>query len=139
MVDTDQAGVAFAGSQVETNRYGLAVIAGSSSYYDVSTRIDMQKLPQNIEAMTTVVQGTLTEGAIGYRKFDVVSGAKSWDTSCWLMANIPLRGSDKNKKGRDIAMITNSGQAYITGVSPDETLSVIWEGSRSAPSPYPLP
>ncbi len=25
-------------------------------------------------------------------------------------------------------MITNGGQAYITGVSPDETLSVIWEG-----------
>nr|WED70246.1 FimD/PapC C-terminal domain-containing protein [Pectobacterium colocasium] len=34
----------------------------------------------------------------------------------------------KNKKGRDIAMITNGGQAYITGVSPDETLSVLWEG-----------
>ncbi len=73
----------FTGSQVETNRYGLAVIAGTSSYYDVSTRIDLQKLPSDIEAMTTVVQGTLTEGAIGYRKFDVVSGAK-------VMAHVAL-------------------------------------------------
>ncbi|WP_409159672.1 fimbria/pilus outer membrane usher protein [Pectobacterium sp. B2J-2] len=130
MVDADQAGVPFTGSQVETNRYGLAVIAGTSSYYDVSTRIDVQKLPQNIEAMTTVVQGTLTEGAIGYRKFDVVSGAK-------IMAHValangvfpPFAAQIKNQKGRDVAMITNGGQAYITGVSPDETLSVIWEGS----------
>lgn len=129
MVDTEQAGVPFTGSQVETNRYGLAVIAGTSSYYDVSTRIDLQKLPQHIEAVTTVVQGTLTEGAIGYRKFDVVSGAK-------IMAHValadgknpPFAAQIKNKKGRDIAMITNGGQAYITGVSPDETLSVIWEG-----------
>lgn len=129
MVDTEQAGVRFSGSQVETNRYGLAVIAGTSSYYDVSTRIDLQKLPSTIEAITTVVQGTLTEGAIGYRKFDVVSGAK-------VMAHValadgtypPFAAQVKNKKGRDIAMITNGGQAYITGVSPDETLSVIWEG-----------
>ncbi|PWC20486.1 PapC/FimD family outer membrane usher protein [Brenneria roseae subsp. roseae] len=130
MVDTDgQADVPFSGSQVKTNRNGLAVIANTSSYYDVSTRIDVQKLPENIEATTTVVQGTLTEGAIGYRKFDVVSGEK-------ILGHVTLNNGKfppfaalvKNRKGRDIAMITDNGQAYITGVSPNETLSVIWDG-----------
>lgn len=130
MVDTDgQPDIPFYNSRVKTNRYGLAVIADTSSYYDVSTRIDVQKLPSEMEATTTVVQGTLTEGAIGHRKFDVASGAK-------IMGHVTLNNGRyppfaaliKNKKGRDVAMITNSGHAYITGVSPNETLSVIWDG-----------
>ncbi|WP_438801544.1 fimbria/pilus outer membrane usher protein [Candidatus Symbiopectobacterium endolongispinus] len=130
MVDTDgQPDVPFAQSRVTTNRAGLAVIANTSSYYDVSTRIDVQKLPKNIEATTNVVQGTLTEGAIGYRKFIVVSGAK-------ILASImlengkspPFASRIKNSKGRDVAMVSYQGQAYITGVSENEILSVFWEG-----------
>lgn len=130
MVDTDgQPDVPFAQSRVTTNRAGLAVIANTSSYYDVSTRIDVQKLPKNIEATTNVLQGTLTEGAIGYRKFTVVSGAK-------ILASItmengkspPFASRIKNSKGRDVAMVSDHGQAYITGVSENETLSVFWEG-----------
>ncbi|MFT8210728.1 MAG: fimbria/pilus outer membrane usher protein [Symbiopectobacterium sp.] len=130
MVDTDgQPDVPFAQSRATTNRAGIAVIADTSSYYDVSTRIDVQKLPKHIEATTNVLQGTLTEGAIGYRKFTVVSGAK-------ILASIMLENGKsppfatrvKNSKGRDVAIVADQGQAYITGVSENETLSVFWDG-----------
>lgn len=130
MVDTDgQPDVPFAYSRATTNRNGLAVIANANSYYDVSTRIDMQKLPQHISATTTVLQGTLTEGAIGYRKFTVASGAR-------VLGNIalangktpPFAARITNSKGREVAMIADQGQAYITGVSPNEVLSVNWNG-----------
>ncbi|MFP1452429.1 fimbria/pilus outer membrane usher protein [Escherichia coli] len=39
--------------------------------------IDLNKLPENAEATQSVVQATLTEGAIGYRKFTVISGQKA--------------------------------------------------------------
>ncbi len=40
-------------------------------------RISTDKLPENAEATQSVVQATLTEGAIRYRKFAVISGQKA--------------------------------------------------------------
>ena len=130
MVDTDgQPGVSFSQSRVITNQSGLAVIANTSSYYDVSTRIDLQKLPKNIEATTTVLQGTLTEGAIGYRKFNVVSGEKVLATITLENGQSPPFSSRvRNSQGHDVAMVADQGVAYITGISENETLSVIWDG-----------
>ncbi|XPE48168.1 hypothetical protein ACNKHL_14465 [Shigella flexneri] len=34
-------------------------------------------MPENAEATQSVVQATLTEGAIGYRKFAVIHGQKA--------------------------------------------------------------
>lgn len=89
----------------------------------------MQKLPKSIEASTNVVQGTLTEGAIGYRKFTVVSGAKILASMMFDNGTSPPFASRiKSSKGRDVAMVSDQGQAYITGISENETLSVFWEG-----------
>ncbi|MCG8706995.1 fimbria/pilus outer membrane usher protein [Brenneria sp. 4F2] len=130
MVDTDGvAGVPFSNGSVVTNDQGVAVISGASSYYDLSTRVDVQHLPNNVEANTTIVQGTLTEGAIGYRKFDVVSGGKALGVITLPDGrNPPFASTIRNNRGREVAMVTDGGQVYLTGVSENETLSAQWNG-----------
>ncbi|ECG6644840.1 fimbrial biogenesis outer membrane usher protein, partial [Salmonella enterica subsp. enterica serovar Kentucky] len=79
LVDTDgiaDVPVSGNGSPTSTNIFGKAVIADVGSYSRSLARIDLNKLPEKAEATKSVVQITLTEGAIGYRHFDVVSGEK---------------------------------------------------------------
>ena len=77
MLDTDGiAGVPINNGRAYSNRFGLAVISDITSYYNTDTRIDVNKLADDVEATRAVVQGTLTEGAIGYRHFEVVKGSK---------------------------------------------------------------
>ncbi len=65
------------GAAVYTNMFGKAVVSDVNNYYRNQAYIDLNKLPENAEATQSVVQATLTEGAIGYRKFAVISGQKS--------------------------------------------------------------
>ncbi|MGP2836364.1 outer membrane usher protein, partial [Serratia nevei] len=65
------------GSAVATNRWGKAVVTDVNSYYRNKASIDLDKLGDNAEATKSVVQATLTEGAIGYRKFAVIAGEKA--------------------------------------------------------------
>ena len=69
-----------------TNRFGKAVLPDMNNYFRNSAAIDINKLPENAEARRSVQQLTLTEGAIGYRQFDVLSGQKPWPLSVWQMA-----------------------------------------------------
>ncbi|MCV5063018.1 fimbria/pilus outer membrane usher protein, partial [Escherichia coli] len=65
------------GAAVYTNMFGKAVVADVNNYYRNQAYIDLNNLPENAEATQSVVQATLTEGAIGYRKFSVISGQKA--------------------------------------------------------------
>ncbi|MGK7245815.1 fimbria/pilus outer membrane usher protein [Buttiauxella agrestis] len=79
MVDTSGvSGVPIQGSTgtSHSNYFGKAVISGINSYYRTDATIDVSKLSDNVEAVKSVAQATLTEGAIGYRKFDVIAGEK---------------------------------------------------------------
>ncbi len=70
-----------------SNYFGKAVVADVNSYYRSNINVDLNLLPSNAEVTHSVKQGTLTEGAIGYRQFDVIAGSSA-------MANIRL--SDNN-------------------------------------------
>ncbi len=65
------------GASVKTNRFGKAVIGDVNSYYRNPIRIDVDKLDENADVTRSVSQATLTEGAIGYRQFDVIAGGKA--------------------------------------------------------------
>ncbi|TQI77779.1 outer membrane usher protein FimD/PapC [Serratia fonticola] len=132
MLDTDGiAGIPINNGRAYSNDFGLAVISDITSYYNTDTRIDVNKLADDVEATRSVVQGTLTEGAIGYRHFEVVKGSK-------LLAVIKLAdGSEPpfgatvlNEKGREMAVVSDEGSVYLTGVQPNEKLDVAWEGQR---------
>ncbi|WP_414738785.1 FimD/PapC C-terminal domain-containing protein [Moellerella wisconsensis] len=70
---------------------------------------------------------TLTEGAIGYRKFQVIEGQK-------LMAIItdknnqhpPFGASVRNKNNIEVGIVADSGFTYISGIKPQENLIVLW-------------
>ncbi|RDL27149.1 fimbria/pilus outer membrane usher protein [Serratia fonticola] len=130
MVDTDGvSGVPINNGRTRSNRFGVAVISDLTSYSNTETRINVNKLADDVEATTPVVQGTLTEGAIGYRHFEVVQGTK-------LMAIIkladgstpPFGATVLNSKGREMAMVGDAGLAYLTGVGPEESLDIAWDG-----------
>lgn len=77
VIDTpNAANIPLNGGVYQTNIFGLAVIPNVSNYRKTMASINTSKLPSNIEALETVVDATLTRGAIGYRSLNVIQGEK---------------------------------------------------------------
>lgn len=132
LVDTEGAAdvpVKGFGPIVRTNYFGKAIISDVNDYHRNTAQIDLNSLPDDIEAIRSIQQVTLTEGAIGYRKFQVLSGQK-------IMASLrladgsypPFGASVKNEKGRELGIVNDNGSAYLSGVNSDEVLIVHWSG-----------
>lgn len=130
LVDTDGVGgVPVDGGRVLTNAWGIGVLTDVSSYYRNSTSVDLNKLPDDMEATRSVVESVLTEGAIGYREFEVLKGARLF--ALLRMADNshpPFGASVKNAKGRELGMVADGGLTWLSGVSPGEILHVGWNG-----------
>ncbi|EOI1439886.1 fimbria/pilus outer membrane usher protein, partial [Cronobacter malonaticus] len=130
LVDTDGVGgVPVDGGRVSTNRWGIGVVTDVSSYYRNTTSVDLNKLPDDMEATRSVVESVLTEGAIGYREFGVLKGSRLF-VVLRLADNShpPFGASVTNAKGRELGMVADSGLAWLSGVNPGETLNVGWDG-----------
>lgn len=130
LVDTDGVGgVPVDGGRVSTNRWGIGVVPDVSSYYRNVTSVDMNKLPEDIEATRSVVESALTEGAIGYRKFEVLKGSRLFAILRQKDGGFPPFGASvMNKKGRELGMVSDGGLAWLAGISPGEQLNVSWDG-----------
>lgn len=75
-------------------------------------RIDLNKLPEKAEATKSVVQITLTEGAIGYRHFDVVSGEKMMAVFRLADGDFPPFGAEvKNERQQQLGTVADDGNA----------------------------
>ncbi|WP_083615950.1 outer membrane usher protein [Pantoea sp. 1.19] len=117
------------GRTTNTNAWGKAVIGDVNSYYRNRTSIDLDKLSDRVEAPHSVVQATLTEGAIGFRQFDVIAGEK-------VMAIIKLAdGSEppfgatvRNANQQQTGIVNDGGSVYLSGVNPSENMTVNWDG-----------
>ncbi|ECW0470414.1 TPA: fimbria/pilus outer membrane usher protein [Salmonella enterica subsp. enterica serovar Mississippi] len=130
LVDTDGVGgVPVDGGRVSTNHWGIGVVTDVSSYYRNTTSVDLNKLPEDMEATRSVVESVLTEGAIGYRKFEVLKGSRLFAVLRLAdNSHPPFGASVTNAKGRELGMVADSGLAWLSGVSPGETLNVGWDG-----------
>ncbi|CAI1035388.1 outer membrane usher protein [Serratia liquefaciens] len=132
MLDTD--GVADIpiggyGAVTRTNRFGKAVVTDVSSYYRNRVSIDVNKLPENAEATRSVVQATLTEGAIGYRRFEVIAGEKAMAVIRLADGTTPPFGATvKNRKKQDVGIVNDDGNVYLSGINPNEEMTVQWNG-----------
>lgn len=131
MVDTDGAEnvpLKGAGPAVKTNIHGKAVLADISSYYRQSISIDINELGSNVEHIGSPVRtGTLTEGSIGYRHFDMLTGAKRMSQiSLGDGRFAPFAALVYNSKQQQVGMITDEGLAYLIGLNQGEILSVTW-------------
>ncbi|GDM19319.1 fimbria/pilus outer membrane usher protein [Escherichia coli] len=130
LVDTDGVGgVPVDGGRVYTNRWGIGVVTGVSSYYRNATSVDLNKLPEDMEAPLSVVESVLTEGAIGYREFEVLKGSRLFAVLRMSDNSYPPFGTSvTNAKGRELGMVADSGLVWLSGVNPGETLNVGWDG-----------
>ncbi len=132
MLDTD--GVADIpiggyGAVTRTNRFGKAVVTDVSSYYRNRVSIDVNKLPENAEATRSVVQATLTEGAIGYRRFEVIAGEKAMAVIRLADGTTPPFGATvQNHKKQDVGIVNDDGNVYLSGINPNEEMTVHWSG-----------
>ncbi len=132
VVDTDDVAnvpVQGYGSSVDSNRFGTAVIADVNSYYRTTASVDLNNLPDNVEATSSVTAPlTLTEGAIGYRKLGVIAGEK-------VMAIIrmhdgsspPLGALVVNHKDQQTGVVDDGGNVYLSGIQPNGKMSVKWD------------
>ncbi|HAX4850914.1 fimbria/pilus outer membrane usher protein [Escherichia coli] len=130
LVDTDGVGgVPVDSGRVSTNRWGIGVVTDVSSYYRNTTSVDLNRLPEDMEATRSVVESVLTEGAIGYREFEVLKGSRLFAVLRLAdNSHPPFGASVTNAKGRELGMVADSGLAWLSGVNPGETLNVGWDG-----------
>ncbi|WP_289708561.1 FimD/PapC C-terminal domain-containing protein, partial [Escherichia coli] len=94
------------------------------------------------EATQSVVQATLTEGAIGYRKFAVLSGQKAMAVLRLQDGSHPPFGAEvKNDNEQTVGLVDDDGNVYLAGVKPGEHMSVFWSGVAHCDInlPDPLP
>lgn len=117
------------GASVKTNRFGKAVIADVNSYYRNPIRIDVDKLAENADVTRSVSQATLTEGAIGYRQFDVIAGGKAMAFIRKADGSFPPFGASVvNDKNQETGVVNDEGSVWLSGISPDGKMSVKWDG-----------
>ncbi|WP_110921592.1 outer membrane usher protein [Klebsiella aerogenes] len=112
-----------------TNMFGKAVVADINSYYRSSASIDLDKLNDNVDVSNSVVQGTLTEGAIGYRKFSVISGEKAMASLRLEDGSTPPFGATIfNRDGLQTGIVNEDGSVYLSGIQPDGKMTAKWDG-----------
>nr|WP_320204845.1 outer membrane usher protein [Cronobacter dublinensis] len=100
------------GNATTTNYFGKAVVTEVSDYSKNNLSIDINKLPDNAEASASVVQATLTEGAIGYRKFNVISGFKAMAIIRLADGTFPPFGASvRNAENQEVGIVNDEGQA----------------------------
>ncbi|CAM4155685.1 outer membrane usher protein [Serratia silvae] len=130
------------GSTSRTNLWGKAVIGDVNSYYRNKASIDLNQLGDNAEATNSVVQATLTEGAIGYRQFDVIAGEKAMAVIKLADGSEPPFGATViNARKQETGIVNDGGSVYLSGIKADETMTVQWNGSAQCEvrMPTPLP
>ncbi|PVZ85726.1 PapC/FimD family outer membrane usher protein [Serratia sp. S1B] len=132
LVDTDGiAGVPIDGSRVKTNHWGIGVVSDISSYQRNLTSVDLDKLPDNMEAKRTTVESVLTEGAVGYRKFEVLKGIRLFAVLRRSDNSYPpFSASVINSAGRELGMVSEDGLAWLSGITGGETLNVAWDNQQ---------
>ncbi|WP_272691084.1 outer membrane usher protein [Providencia sp. PROV116] len=141
LVDTDGvAGVPIKGigAPITSNAFGKAVVGDVNSYYRSKAQIDLNALPDNVDAQQSVVQATLTEGAVGYRHFAVVSGEKAMTVLRLSDGSFPPFGAQvQNGKGQNTGIVGDAGSAYISGINPTEAMTVTWGEDKACEVRFP--
>lgn len=117
------------GSTIRTNHFGKAVVGDVNSYYRNRASIDIDNLADDVEARGTVAQVTLTEGAIGYRRFNVISGEKAMAMIRMVDGSSPPFGATVlNENQQETGIVNDDGSTYLSGIKAGETMSVNWNG-----------
>ncbi|HFF8523336.1 TPA: outer membrane usher protein [Providencia rettgeri] len=123
---------------IESNHFGKAVVGDVNSYYRSKAQIDLNTLPDDVDAQQSVVQATLTEGAVGYRHFSVVSGQKAMTVLRISDGSYPPFGAQVvNSKGQNTGIVGDAGNTYISGINPQTSMTVTWGEDKACEIQFP--
>ncbi|CAI1010389.1 outer membrane usher protein [Serratia fonticola] len=127
------------GATTLSNRFGKAVVADINSYYRNQISIDLNSLGDKIEAINSVQQATLTEGAIGFRRFEVVAGDKAMAVVRLADGSSPPFGATvQNGKNRDVGILNDDGSVYLSGIQPGAKMTANWNGIAQCEITLPM-
>lgn len=114
-----------------TNRFGKAVVTDVNSYYRNQASVDLDGLSDDMESTSSVTKITLTEGAIGYRSFDVIAGHKAMVAIHMTNHDAPPFGAvAQNSRGQETGIVGEDGSTYLSGIKPGENMSLHWDGAE---------
>lgn len=135
MIDTESTRdvpVSGFGPSTRTNRFGKAVLGDVSNYYRTQTSIAVDELNDDVEVVGTPVRSmTLTEGAIGYQKFDMLSGSKFMAQLMRVNGKyVPMAATVTNRNQQQVGMVADEGMVYLAGLQPGDYLLVNWGRER---------
>jgi outer membrane usher protein FimD/PapC len=117
------------GASTRSNLFGKAVLSDVNSYYRNRASVDLQELDDNTEVTQSIAQLTLTEGAIGYRKFGVISGAKAMAVVRLKDGSWPPFGATViNAKGQETGIVNDEGNVFLSGINGNDKMTVRWNG-----------
>lgn len=112
---------------IRTSKHGKAVVTSVMDYTRNNLKIDLANLPDNAEALQSTQYATLTEGAIGYRKFKIIQGSKLLGTITLADNSVPPIGASVLSKDKnEVGIVSDKGFVYLAGVNPNDDLKVIW-------------
>lgn len=134
LVDTDGAAgipIRSYGKATYSNHFGKAVVSDISNYSRSRISIDLDALPDTAQAMSSVTQATLTEGAIGYRHFEIITGEKTMAIIRLADGSTPPFGATVlNHKRQEVGIVDDNGNVYLSGIRTGETMKVKWAGKE---------
>lgn len=133
MIDTDGiAGVQIENGDAITNRFGIAVVNGVSSYRESNLAVDVNALPEGVDVADAMVSQVLTEGAIGYTRISASHGEQVLGRVELADGSHPPLGAIvlSTRSGKTAGMVADDGLVYLN-VAPDdrEALAVTWSGT----------
>lgn len=71
----------------------------------------------------------MTEGAVGYRRFGIVSGQKAMAVLSLADGDVPPFGAVvQNHDHIQTGMVSEDGMVWLSGINPEETMQVSWGG-----------
>ncbi|MDR1845016.1 MAG: fimbria/pilus outer membrane usher protein [Citrobacter amalonaticus] len=117
------------GNVVRSNRFGKVVLADVSTYFPSRASVVVDELSDDAEAIHAVVRSTLTEGAIGYRRFDIISGFKAMATIRLADGSYPPFGAAVlNMRDQETGIVGDNGSVFLSGISNGGEMRVRWDG-----------
>ncbi|MGL4723261.1 MAG: outer membrane usher protein [Scandinavium sp.] len=143
MIDTGGARdvpVAAYGLSSRSNRFGKAVLTDVNHYYRNRASIDVNGLNDETEISDSVFESTLTEGAIGYHAFDVVSGQKAMALIRLADGSVPPFGAQvANARRQGVGIVNDDGTVWLSGLRAGDRLTLSWDNQEQCRVTLPDP
>ena len=117
-----------------SNFFGMAGISNVPNYYNMTYKIDIDNLPDNVSIEDNVIEVALTDGAIGYRALDAVTGEKAIITIMLPNGSHPPFGATvyrENGADTEVGIVSENGLTYLTGLNNKSEYSIKWGRDQS--------